>query len=264
MLPSTTDRGGREVLTLPVLIILAVLWAVVLMPPLLRSRSQRTADSIVDFNYKLDVLGSDQRQPRELRRTRLACRRADALARSARGAALRGTRSARRRATRAVPALPARPRAGAAFGEAAARRAARARRSRFSCTLLRRGRSRVRAAAWALQIFVDVVAGRVPRRCGHGRAVCRPSASTRCATCRSCERPSSRCGAARRRSRSGGPARRDRRDRRPRPRDVRGEAPRPRGDDQRVAPGDSGLRGVDPRHAPRRVRRGRGVGARSA
>jgi len=44
-------------LTLPVLIILAVLWGVVLVPPLLRSRSQRTADSIVDFNYKLDVLG---------------------------------------------------------------------------------------------------------------------------------------------------------------------------------------------------------------
>ena len=44
-------------MTLPVLIILAVLWAVVLVPPLLRSRSQRTADSIVDFNYKLGVLG---------------------------------------------------------------------------------------------------------------------------------------------------------------------------------------------------------------
>ncbi len=42
---------------MPVLFILAVLWAVVLVPPLLRSRSQRTADSIVDFNYKLDVLG---------------------------------------------------------------------------------------------------------------------------------------------------------------------------------------------------------------
>ena len=44
-------------MTLPVLIILAALWAVVLVPPLLRNRSQRTADSIVDFNYKLDVLG---------------------------------------------------------------------------------------------------------------------------------------------------------------------------------------------------------------
>ena len=53
-----TDNRVREVLTpLPVLFILAVLWAVVLVPPLLRSRSGRTADSIVDFNYKLDVLG---------------------------------------------------------------------------------------------------------------------------------------------------------------------------------------------------------------
>ena len=42
---------------MPVLIILAVLWAVVLIPPLLRSRSQRTADSIVDFNYTLNLLG---------------------------------------------------------------------------------------------------------------------------------------------------------------------------------------------------------------
>ena len=42
---------------MPVLIILAVLWAVVLVPPLLRSRRQRTADSIVDFNYTLDLLG---------------------------------------------------------------------------------------------------------------------------------------------------------------------------------------------------------------
>lgn len=42
---------------MPVLIILAVLWAVVLVPPLLRSRSQRSADSIVDFNYTLDLLG---------------------------------------------------------------------------------------------------------------------------------------------------------------------------------------------------------------
>ena len=42
---------------MPVLFILAVLWAVVLVPPLLRSRRQRPPDSIVDFNYKLDVLG---------------------------------------------------------------------------------------------------------------------------------------------------------------------------------------------------------------
>jgi len=53
---------------LPVLIILAVLWAVVLLPPLLRSRSQRTADSIVDFNYKLDMLGQTNGNRRRFRR----------------------------------------------------------------------------------------------------------------------------------------------------------------------------------------------------
>ncbi len=42
---------------MPVLAILAVLWAVVLVPPLMRSRSHRSPSSIVDFNYKLDVLG---------------------------------------------------------------------------------------------------------------------------------------------------------------------------------------------------------------
>jgi hypothetical protein len=55
-------------LTLPVLIILAVLWAVVLLPPLLRSRSQRSADSIVDFNYKLDMLGQTNGNRRSFRR----------------------------------------------------------------------------------------------------------------------------------------------------------------------------------------------------
>ena len=40
-----------------VLVILALLWAAVLLPPLLRSRTQRAASSIVDFNRKLDVLG---------------------------------------------------------------------------------------------------------------------------------------------------------------------------------------------------------------
>jgi hypothetical protein len=55
-------------LTLPVLIILAVLWAVVLVPPLVRSRSQRTADSIVDFNYKLDILSRTNGNRRLFRR----------------------------------------------------------------------------------------------------------------------------------------------------------------------------------------------------
>jgi hypothetical protein len=44
-------------LTFVVLVILAALWAVVLLPPLLRSRTERTTDSIGDFNYRLDVLG---------------------------------------------------------------------------------------------------------------------------------------------------------------------------------------------------------------
>ena len=44
-------------MTLLVLVILAVLWAVVLLPPLLRSRTGRTTDSIGDFNHRLGVLG---------------------------------------------------------------------------------------------------------------------------------------------------------------------------------------------------------------
>ena len=39
-----------------VLLILAVLWAVVLVPPLVRSRIQQSGDSIDDFNYRLGVL----------------------------------------------------------------------------------------------------------------------------------------------------------------------------------------------------------------
>jgi hypothetical protein len=44
-------------LTLVVLLILAALWAVVLLPPLLRARTDRSADSIGAFNSRLDVLG---------------------------------------------------------------------------------------------------------------------------------------------------------------------------------------------------------------
>jgi hypothetical protein len=44
-------------LALVVLVILAALWAVVLLPPLLRSRTSRTNDSIGEFNYRLDALG---------------------------------------------------------------------------------------------------------------------------------------------------------------------------------------------------------------
>lgn len=51
-----TQIGGREVLHLVVLLILAGLWAVVLLPPLLRSRTERSGDSIGDFTNRLDVL----------------------------------------------------------------------------------------------------------------------------------------------------------------------------------------------------------------
>ena len=44
-------------MAIPVLVILAVLWAVVLVPPLLRSRSEaRRTDSVGDFSYRLGVL----------------------------------------------------------------------------------------------------------------------------------------------------------------------------------------------------------------
>ena len=39
-----------------VLIVLAALWGIVLVPPLLRSRTERTSDSIGDFNHRLGVL----------------------------------------------------------------------------------------------------------------------------------------------------------------------------------------------------------------
>lgn len=58
------NKGGREVLTLVVLVILAALWAVVLLPPMLRSRAERANDSIGDFNHRLDVLGRTNGAPR--------------------------------------------------------------------------------------------------------------------------------------------------------------------------------------------------------
>ena len=69
-----------------VLIILAALWAVVLLPPMLRSRAERANDSIGDFNYRLDVLGrtngalrANGVQPRVSRGYRAAKRRRDVL-----------------------------------------------------------------------------------------------------------------------------------------------------------------------------------------
>jgi hypothetical protein len=58
-------------LTLVVLLVLAALWAVVLVPPLLRSRTERAGDSIGDFHYRLGVLsrtnGSDEHPMRAAR-----------------------------------------------------------------------------------------------------------------------------------------------------------------------------------------------------
>ena len=40
-----------------VLVILAACWAVVLVPPMLRARTERSTDPITDFNFRLGVLG---------------------------------------------------------------------------------------------------------------------------------------------------------------------------------------------------------------
>jgi hypothetical protein len=44
-------------LPIVVLVILAACWAVVLVPPLLRARTERSTDPITDFNFRLGVLG---------------------------------------------------------------------------------------------------------------------------------------------------------------------------------------------------------------
>ena len=72
-------------MTLVVLVILAALWAIVLLPPLLRSRSGRSNDSIGEFNYRLDALGRTNgavqlsTQMRSVRGRRAAKRRRDVV-----------------------------------------------------------------------------------------------------------------------------------------------------------------------------------------
>ena len=44
-------------MTLLFLVLLALVWAAVLLMPVMRSRSEASGDSISDFNYRLDVLG---------------------------------------------------------------------------------------------------------------------------------------------------------------------------------------------------------------
>jgi hypothetical protein len=119
---------------LPVLFILAVLWAVVLLPPLLRSRSQHSADSIVDFNYKLDVLG----------RTNGNLDEADA------DHAILSARMA-------PSPLPSALRASAVQRSALRRRdVLRALTMSVAATLVLAAVTRT-GAAWALQILVDVL-----------------------------------------------------------------------------------------------------------
>lgn len=70
-----------------VLVIIAVVWMAVLVPPLLKARTQRSVDPITDFNYRLGVLGRTNgsldmaRSPevRESRTNRSARRRREVL-----------------------------------------------------------------------------------------------------------------------------------------------------------------------------------------
>jgi len=155
-------------LTLPVLIILAVLWAVVLVPPLLRSRSQRTADSIVDFNYTLDLLGRtngnledapDSRSPSVRSPHAYAPADTPTLPHAAvrRGVALPSASGIR---MRPLPVT-----AGIGLSTTAPQRSAKRRRDvlriltgAILVTLLFASISHV-AALWALQILADVVMG---------------------------------------------------------------------------------------------------------
>jgi len=143
---------------LPVLIILAVLWAVVLIPPLLRSRSQRTADSIVDFNYTLDLLGRTNGNV-EAMPDSAAQLGAPPPAHAAVGSRASLPSAARIRTT-TLPTLPM----GGPLTTAAQRSAQRRREvlrvlsGAILVTLLLAAVSQV-TALWALQILADVLLG---------------------------------------------------------------------------------------------------------
>ncbi|HQZ14249.1 MAG TPA: hypothetical protein PLT55_00190, partial [Acidimicrobiia bacterium] len=49
-------------MTIPVLIILGILWAAVLVPPLLRARSDRKTGAIGDYAHTLGVLKTSNRK----------------------------------------------------------------------------------------------------------------------------------------------------------------------------------------------------------
>jgi hypothetical protein len=145
-------------LTLPVLIILAVLWAVVLVPPLLRSRGQRTADSIVDFNRKLDVLGqTNGNLELELDETDAPVPGSGVVQP---GLSFPTPSPLAARPLRSAPV----PRMTVGAYSTASQRSAKRRREVLQvlglsivCTLLL-ANGMHSGAAWALQIFVDVIA----------------------------------------------------------------------------------------------------------
>ena len=142
---------------MPVLIILAVLWAAVLIPPLLRSRSQRTADSIVDFNYTLDLLG---RTNGNVEVAPESAATPDASISRYEGVRSRGLPSAARIRTTTLPT----PSMGAPLTTAAQRSAQRRREvlrvlsGAILVTLLLAALTHV-MALWALQAVADVLLG---------------------------------------------------------------------------------------------------------
>ena len=221
------------------------------VPPLLRSRSQRTADSIVDFNYTLDLLGRTNGNlevsppgdptdvptiPRTAVRLGARCPRPPG--------------SARRRCPRRCPGR-ARPRS---------HRSAKRRRDVLRVLRLRDPRDAPGGSGHALGGGVGAAdlrrraLGRVPRVVGMGTQRAGRTDRQGPLHAGAAGARARACDAAHRRSRRGGPSGGDRRDRRARPSDIRGEAPRPRGDDRRVASRDPGVRRVDPGDAPRGVR----------
>ena len=203
---------------------------------------ERSADSIVDFNYQLDVLGrrtvsSRPRSPDRATRRPRSRRRAPMHARQSSPAA---------RARRAPARRDARPRR-------------RRRRSRFVLAYVtgapRSGRCRSRRPVLGAYLrAVGVGPARAGRAGREGALHAAHAARAELALRRSRVRRSPRVDRAAEIAALGARAR-DAFEEKHRAREVT---------IARVAPGDPSVRGVDPRDAPRRVRRGRDVGARSA
>ena len=162
LLPFSTSKGGREVLTLVVLVILAVLvgggaGAAAAAIPL----TAASADSIGDFNYRLDVLGRTNGARSRCSRRRRATRRCSRVA---------STRRMRRRPTRVATCSPRR------------RRVRRSRRGRRRAAVaadrspMRAGRLHRLVARLGVQLRRRTSASSRSSACGRGRVRCRPSA----------------------------------------------------------------------------------------